>query len=401
MLKKEILATLLVSLPGLAAMFTLIYTILKDSKSRRLESYLKAVWGLSHQNPAARSACIFTLQSFIGSYRFLKENRERQKRVIQVLATHLLTEENLHVKELCSQAIAASNAKLLPAAIVDLHKLNRSVWNDANIATLGNEGQLESKRRILDGITNTLILLLRRAGPHNVDLRGVHLDFSDLTGVDLRGCDLTEATISNALLKESRLEGAIFNRAVVINSYLSDVSLKGSCWEGAVVCNCRFERVSDSKNIEQQARVYAGIFDFIHAEEKASGREPAQGSPQPQVPEEIYLSRELNWTGIWVPDEERHDTFKAEWRASNVNDRVSARMVKLVGEHGTYFRREESTDHNDGQYIVEKRGLITANIEYLSGSRTLKTDSKLWHAVRWIINTNNSFSGELRRGTSG
>jgi pentapeptide repeat protein len=400
MLEKDVLASLLLSLPGLAAMFTLIYTILKDSKSRRLESYLKAVWGLSHRNPAARSACIFTLQSFIGSYRLLRVNRERQKRVIQVLATHLLTEENPHVKQLCSQAIAASNTKVLADAIVELHKLNRSVWDDANIAALGTEGELESKRMVLDGITDTLILLLKRAGPHNVNLRGVHLDFCDLTGVDLRGCDLTEATISNAILKEARLEDAILNRAIIINSYLSDVSLKGSKWEDAVVCNCRFERVPDSKNIAQQAKLYAGIFDYTHAEEKTNGRQPAQGSPQPRMPNEIYRSRELNWTGIWVPDKERYDSFKAEWRASKVNDKVSARMVKLVGEHGTYFRREESSDHNDGQYIVEKSGRITPNIEYLSGSRTLKTDSKHWDAVRWVINTNNSFGGELRRGTS-
>lgn len=394
------LSVFLYSLPGLAAVFTLGYTILKDAKSRRLESYLKAVWGLSEKSAAARSACIFTLQSFVDSYRFFNLGRERQKRVIQVLATHLLTENDPHVRSLCSRAIAASNSNLRSYALLFLHELNRTVWNDCNVAALEKSGQLEKKRRVLDGITDTLILLLKQPGPHKVNLRGVHLDFSNLDGVDLRGCDLTEATFTNVRLIKPKLDGAIFDRAIVINSYLTDLDLGCISLKGSVICHCRFERVTYSESlVRQQSRVFDGIFDDKTVTEDSTvnvetGKVPG---PQHKMPEELYLSRELDWTGIWIPHENTKDIFKAEWRSPFSNVGVKAEMVKL--EDGVHFVRKDSSDGNDGRYVVEKRAWIIPNkIEYVHGSRTLKTDTKNWDAVRWVMISSNTSYAELRRG---
>jgi uncharacterized protein YjbI with pentapeptide repeats len=396
-----ILPTLLLSLPGLAAIFTLGYTILKDAKSRRLKSYLKAVWGLSEKSPAARSACIFTLQSYVDSFRLFRAGRERQKRIIQVLATHLLTESDRHVRSLCSQAIAASTSYLRSDAFHFLHDLNQTVWNDCNVAALGKGAQLEKTRGVLDGITDTLIRLLKQSGPNNVNLRGVHLDFSNLDGVDLRGCDLTEATITNATLIKPKVEGAIFDRAIIINSYLTDLDLGDISLRGAVVCNCRFERVTCSANVRQQTRLFAGNFADNNGTEDTTGGSIAlkEREPQHNMPEELYRSTELDWTAIWIPLDDTKDVLKAEWRSPYQVDSVTAEMVKL--EEGLRFVRRKSNDGNDGQYSVEKRGWIKANkIEYVCGSRTLKTDVKNWNAVRWVMNSSNMSYADLRRGTT-
>ena len=383
----------LTSLPGLAAIFTLAYTILKDAKSRRLESYLKAVWGLSEKSPAARSACIFTLQSFVDSYTMF--GRERQKRIIKVLATHLLTENDLYVRALCSQAIAASNRSLRSYALLCLYELNRTVWNEANIAVLQKNGQLEKKRRVLDGITDTIIRLLKQPGPYNLNLRGIHLDFSNLDGVDLRGCDLTEATLTNVALINPRLQDTIFDRAIIINSYLTDLDLGNTSLKGAVICDCRFESVTYSpKDVSGDARIFAGTFSDNDTKTSAEAAEERESQ---ETPPELYLSRELDWTAIWSPSLHTEDALDAEWRSPYHTRSVTAELLK--SQDGSHFIRQQSSDGNDGKYIVERKGWVVPDkIEYLRGSRTLKSDVKSWDAIRWILRSNATTFVELRRG---
>jgi hypothetical protein len=198
--------------------------------------------------------------------------------------------------------------------------------------------------------------------------------------VDLRGCDLTEATLTHVALSGARLEDAVLDRAIIINSYLSDISLESTSLKDTVVCCCHLERLRNSRNLDQ-TKILAGN---KYKETEQSNKEISDEGKR----EQIYLTKELDWVGIWVPSDAEGDGLDAEWRTPYSDERVKADIIKVEGQGGKtfeQFRRQQSNDGNDGKYSIQKKGRIFSSADYIAGERVLRADKQNWEAVRWTM----------------
>lgn len=380
-MESQTITNILISLPGIVAIFALAYTIFQDYTIRRENFFSEAVKRLSDDSEAVRVASILSLKSLLTSNSFRRGKREQQSAIIFSLSSHLISEKNFYVRSICSEVLIDSNFRMRRVVIKCLYNLNltlwNNLWNNRNQESEGREN-IERDESALKYVNKTLAEILKKRRLGFLDLSGIHLDFSELIDVQLGRCDLSGSTLSHVNFKKTKLAKTIFDRAIIINSYFSENDFKGTSFKGAIVCNCSFGSPENYESLNDSRILYGN--NNIELENEI---------PKNDWLKEIFLTYELDWVGIWVSSQESKNTLEAEWHNPYAENVVLARMVKIdmdIDGNCDVLERKESSDSNDGKYQIQKKyRSYYFDIEYLRGERILVADKQKWEAVKWSI----------------
>jgi len=370
--------TLLAYLPGIAAVLVLAYSVYKDYMLRKEEVYLNAVSSLSDGAASIRTASVLALKSLIAPTALRRSARRRQETIAHILATQILEEEDPFVRSLCSRALSEANFYTRYHATRYLYELNLIAWARRNAACIKNNASLDRNEEALRANSQALASILKRWRLRALNLRGVHLDFTNLTGANLRRCNMTEATLTHADFTKASFKRTRLDRAIITHSYFRGTSLRKASFENAVVCYCRFSKVAGSDPLNH-ARI---LLNNTYRDTPPPPRELKHRDS----PTEVFRTTELDWVGIWASTQDEH-VLSAEWRSPHSDELVTAKMRRTPSSEENFtLLRTESSDKNDGEYRIHQIAQMPVpDAHFINGERQLVADKQPWSAVRWTF----------------
>nr|VFJ95847.1 MAG: Pentapeptide repeat-containing protein [Candidatus Kentron sp. LFY] len=366
------------------------------------------------------------------------------------LVNHLAKEKDKFVGEVCIDALLKADKGLHPRILNGLCDNNRSLWKrrnressrvyrtefDITFRTLINEKNLDhinakkhNARSEIEGelidavhreahriaqlkaeqyadsfgvplslIRRAIVGFIRNNGQDlinkGINFHDIHLDYTNLIGMDLSNYDLTGATLTHVNFKKAKLVGTKLDHAVILNSYFSETDIKEASFDKAIIGSCHFHDLLDGEDKPSSKTMN-------DAQLVASNKytpENCKFDKEEDLPKDnrsIYLTKEFDWKTIWVPigTKEGNALFHAKQYSQFSDGKIEMDFLytELKTPYGeTIIERCNSTDKHNGRYIIEDEfDIRSAHMKYITGYRILTGDQHRWEGVYWNIPNSN------------
>ena len=377
----------------LGLILTSILNILRrkdELREREKKRLFDVTQSISSDSEASRSTAISYLPTFFNSKSLCHE-------AIDILTHHLGFERNYQLRLMCLDALLTANKEQLRDVLIKLYNINKSIWLELTNAIRETQkisgttndkieqynNRVQQLKEILEITKHGISRILIQEQFSDIDLSKAHLDGINLVGAYLEGANLSETTLSYANLKNANLKNANLNFAVLIGTYLSVIDLRQASLFKTAFSGARIGRVKiDDRSLQEAFWEGAFITDSKLKEmlDKSNINYTKTGDKMV----EFWHEQELHWRSIWKSTNNERE-LQAYWYSEIEQLRITAFLIKSNNQG---FKRTKSSDHNDGEYVIEGDYFLDPvhEYKYVWGTRTLKRGiPSPWTGIQWLI----------------